>query len=94
MKVNVISENELEKFCDFEGFNLEIESVKRCGVLGNITVEDGITMPVEKFHKTALEKGYKNVIHALVHQNNMSRKMSEKYGEIMRKYHLYGMVTA
>ena len=49
---------------------------------------------LEEFHKTAVDKGYKNIIHALIHQSNMSGKISEKYGEIMRKYHLYGMVTA
>ncbi len=52
------------------------------------------TVLLEKFHKTAVDKGYKNIIHALIHQNNMSGKISGKYGEIMRKYHLYGMVTA
>ena len=49
---------------------------------------------LEEFHKTAVNKGCKNIIHALIHQSNMSGKISEKYGEIMRKYHLYGMVTA
>ena len=45
----------------------------------------------EEFHKAAAAKGYENVIHALIYKDNMSKKISEKYGEIMRKYHLYGM---
>jgi GNAT superfamily N-acetyltransferase len=49
------------------------------------------TVLVEEFHKTALRKGYKSVIHALIYKDNMTKKMSEKYGEVMRKYHLYGV---
>ncbi|MCP1222929.1 GNAT family N-acetyltransferase [Sebaldella sp. S0638] len=52
------------------------------------------TVLLEKFHETAVEKGYKNIIHALIHKDNMSGKISGKYGEIMRTYHLYGRVIS
>ena len=44
MKINIISENELEKFCDFESFNLDKENVKKCGALESIIVENGGTI--------------------------------------------------
>ena len=52
------------------------------------------TVLLEKFHETAVKKGYKNIIHALIHKDNMSGKISGKYGEIMREYHLYGLVIS
>ena len=40
MKINIISENELEKFCNFESFDLDRENVKKCGALESVVAED------------------------------------------------------
>ena len=45
----------------------------------------------EKIHETAFIKNYKKAIHALIHENNKSKKISENYGKIIRKYELYEM---
>jgi predicted N-acetyltransferase YhbS len=40
-------------------------------------------------HKTAREMGFTRVIHALMHESNNSRVISERYGRIIRRYALF-----
>lgn len=45
---------------------------------------------VHKIHKQAVTKGFKSVIHALMYDNNVSREISDKSAQTIRKYTLYG----
>lgn len=45
---------------------------------------------VHKIHRQAITKGFKSVIHALMHDNNASRAISDKSAQTIRKYALYG----
>ncbi len=44
---------------------------------------------VSQIHKTALEQGYKKIIHAFMHEQNVSQKISQHYGKKIREYTLY-----
>ena len=45
----------------------------------------------DTFHRRALSKGFKHVIHALMHVDNISRERSARYGaRIFRGYALMG----
>jgi GNAT superfamily N-acetyltransferase len=43
----------------------------------------------ERTNQIALELGYKNVIHALMHDSNHSRKISDRFARTIRRYTLY-----
>ena len=46
---------------------------------------------VDAFHRSALRLGYPTVIHALVHEDNVSRDRSRRHGgEVFRRYALFG----
>lgn len=46
---------------------------------------------VDEFYRRAIADGHKAVIHALMHEDNRSRKMSEKrHGRVFRRYALFG----
>lgn len=44
----------------------------------------------ELIHERANTDGYRSVIHALMHQENKSKRNSEKYGGTFRRYGLFG----
>ena len=44
----------------------------------------------EQLHAGAAAAGYRAVIHALMHQDNPSKRNSEKYGRTFRRYALFG----
>ncbi|HEX7026185.1 MAG TPA: hypothetical protein VF268_03020 [Gammaproteobacteria bacterium] len=41
-------------------------------------------------HQLALRQGFKKIIHALMHESNVSRKISDKSALTIRRYSLYG----
>ena len=45
---------------------------------------------VHKIHQKAAQKGFSSVIHALMHDNNTSRSISDKSAKTIRQYALYG----
>ena len=49
---------------------------------------------VDLLHLKARQAGFHHAIHALMHENNVSRKNSERYGGAFRKYNLYGRKLA
>ncbi|MBV6656304.1 MAG: hypothetical protein KI785_00905 [Devosiaceae bacterium] len=45
----------------------------------------------DTFHRNALDLGLTTTIHALMHEDNIARKRSEKLGgSVFRRYHLFG----
>jgi GNAT superfamily N-acetyltransferase len=44
---------------------------------------------LEQIHQKALKKGFRKIIHALMHEHNVSRKISRIYGSPIRTYTLY-----
>lgn len=49
---------------------------------------------VSRIHEAGHALGYKRAIHALMHEDNVSRNISRHYAETMRQYTLYGMELA
>lgn len=45
---------------------------------------------VDYIHEKAQRDGYKSVVHALMHDQNVSKKHSEKYSHTFRRYALFG----
>ena len=45
---------------------------------------------LDQFHQAAARLGFRRVIHALMHQDNRSMKISRRTGRIFRRYALYG----
>jgi hypothetical protein len=45
-------------------------------------------------HRDAAEAGFRSVVHALMHVDNVSRRHSGKYAATFRRYALYGKVLA
>lgn len=45
---------------------------------------------VHVIHQRAVEAGYKSIIHALMHDSNISRVISDKSAHTIRRYALYG----
>lgn len=44
---------------------------------------------VSQTHQMALNHGYKTMVHALMHEKNITQKMSRRYGKKIREYTLY-----
>jgi len=47
---------------------------------------------VDRIHKKAEQSGFKTVIHALMYNGNVSKKHSDKFSQVFRRYTLYGRV--
>ena len=45
---------------------------------------------IDHLHAKARDAGFRSVIHALMHDDNVSRQRSLKYGVLFREYYLYG----
>ena len=46
----------------------------------------------DAFHRSALDNGFETTIHALMHQDNVSKERSSRHGaEVFRRYALYGL---
>ena len=45
---------------------------------------------LDLIHKKAEESGFKTVIHALMYDGNVSKKHSDKFSQVFRRYTLYG----
>ena len=56
-------------------------SGRRSAGLGSVLVAES--------HRIAHEQGYRNAIHALMHESNQSRNISAHYAHTMRRYTLY-----
>ena len=52
------------------------------------------TLLVARAQEAGHRLGYRRAIHALMHENNISRNISRHYAETMRQYALYGMEMA
>lgn len=61
---------------------LAISPEREYGGLGSLLVE--------RMHRSAYERGYRRIIHALMHESNRSRNISARYGKPFRRYTLYG----
>lgn len=44
---------------------------------------------VKRLHRDAFEAGYRHIIHALMHEKNISTKVAGTGSEVIRRYHLY-----
>ena len=66
------------------------DSIKTLAVtpdMGGLGLGSLLTAEVQQ---AALELGYTQAIHALMISDNRSRRISEHYSRVMRKYALYG----
>lgn len=65
-------------------------------ILKTIAVEPGRTYAglgsylFYKIHQLAIEKGFNTVIHAYMHDSNISKIISNKSAQTIRRYHLFG----
>lgn len=61
---------------------LAVDPAARCPGLGSLLVDE--------VHRLALSKGFTEAIHALQHQDNASRRITDRHrGHIIRRYTLY-----
>jgi hypothetical protein len=44
----------------------------------------------ERYHAQAFGKGFKQVVHALMHESNASINLASRYGSVMRRYAVFG----
>lgn len=101
--INIISESNLEKFCNLKNFIPDRENIKKIGDSGLFFTEyinkktkkygQDLVLP-EKSHETGMDKSCKNVICLLIRLNGISGKIYGKYSGMIRKYYLHRMVTA
>lgn len=64
--------------------------VKTIAILPERSLYGGLgSVMVDRTHQTAQALGYERVIHALMHETNQSRNISDRTGHTMRRYTLY-----
>lgn len=64
--------------------------VKTIAILPQRALYGGLgSVMVDRTHQTAQALGYERVIHALMHESNQSRNISDRTGHTMRRYTLY-----
>ncbi|CAN5637993.1 hypothetical protein BH10CHL1_BH10CHL1_50680 [soil metagenome] len=64
--------------------------VKTVGVLPELSGLGVGGLLVARCQAAAYTLGYRHVIHALMFEDNISRKISERYARVMRRYTLFG----
>jgi ribosomal protein S18 acetylase RimI-like enzyme len=49
---------------------------------------------LDEAQRIARQRGFRRAIHALIHENNVSRKISDRYARSIRQYALYARALA
>ena len=86
---NIISESNLEKFCNLKNFIPDTEYINK----KEKKYELDLVLP-RMSHKAGTDKSCKNVIYVLIRNNKISDKISGKHSGITVKYYLHRMVAA
>ena len=68
--------------------------VKTAAVLPDPELRGLGTLLISRVQEAGHRLGFRRAIHALMHENNISRKISRHYAETMRQYTLYAMELA
>ena len=76
------------------GSAIETIIVKTVAILPDPELRGLGTLLVARVQEAGHGLGYRRAVHALMHENNVSRNISRHYAETMRQYALYGMELA
>jgi GNAT superfamily N-acetyltransferase len=73
------------------GTSINTAIIKTVAILPQAELRGLGSVLVARAHQAAHKLGFQRAIHALMHENNVSRNISRHYAQIMRQYTLYGM---
>ena len=71
-----------------ERLRTDFQNARGLSIQGGVVTLRGYL--AEQLHSGAAAAGFCAVIHALMHQDNPSKRNSEKYGRTFRRYALFG----
>lgn len=76
------------------GAAIDTVIIKTVAILPDLDLRGLGTLLVARAQETGHRLGFRRAIHALMHENNVSRNISRHYAETMRQYTLFSMELA